>query len=167
MDFTKINPENIDENAIKLIGTDWTLITAGSEGNYNTMTASWGGIGKLWNAPVAFIFIRPQRYTFGFAENNEKFTLSFFDEKYRKALSFIGSHSGRDCDKAKETGLTPAYGDGYTYFEEAKLYLVCEKLYAQDLREENFVRPEYVPEFYAEKDFHRMYVGKIVECYKK
>ena len=167
MNFTKIDPESISENVIKLINRDWALITAGTEGDYNTMTASWGGMGELWNEPVAFIFVRPQRHTFGFTEKNDKFTLTFFDEKYRKALAFCGSHSGRDYDKAKETGLTPAYGDGYTYFEEAKLYLVCEKLYAQDLKEECFVVPEVSGKNYPTKDFHRMYVGKIVECYVK
>ena len=27
------------------------------------MTASWGGMGILWNKPVVFVFIRPQRFT--------------------------------------------------------------------------------------------------------
>ena len=103
----EIKATEIKENAIKLIGKDWALITAGDESGYNTMTASWGGLGQLWNKDVCFIFIRPQRYTYEFIEKNELFTMSFYPEEYRKALSFCGTKSGRDYDKAKETGLTP------------------------------------------------------------
>ena len=81
--MTKIDPKQIDENVIRLIGSQWMLVTAGNPAHFNTMTASWGGLGFLWNRPVAFVFIRPQRYTFQFAEENSGLTLSFFGEEYR------------------------------------------------------------------------------------
>lgn len=82
----------------------------------------------MWGKPVAFTFIRPQRYTFEFIENNGYYTMSFFDEKYRDALKLCGSKSGRDIDKVAETGLTPAFTeDGIPYFAEAKLVLVCKR----------------------------------------
>ena len=166
-EFIAVTPENLNENTFELIGKDWMLITAGGEGDYNTMTASWGGTGVLWNEPVSFIFIRPQRYTFEFTEKNGLFTLSFFDETYRSALRFCGSKSGRDFDKAAETGLTPVHEDGLTYFAEAKLVVVCEKLYAQDLAAEGFIDKSIIDKNYPNNDFHRMYVGKIVKCLKK
>ena len=43
------------ENAFDLIGKEWMLVTAGTEDKFNTMTASWGGVGILWNKPVAFL----------------------------------------------------------------------------------------------------------------
>ena len=165
--FILTSPETLSQNAFKLIGKDWMLITAGDEEKYNTMTASWGGVGVLWNESVAFAFIRPQRYTYEFTENNGLFTLSFFDEEYRSALRFCGANSGRDCDKAEKTGLTPVHEDGLTYFAEAKLVLVCEKLYAQDLTAESFVDKAIIDKNYPNNDFHRMYVGKIVKCLKK
>ena len=97
----------INENAVKLIGKEWMLITAGNMENYNTMTASWGNIGFLWGKPVATIYVRPQRYTLEYIEREECFTLSFFPEQYRKALNICGTKSGRDTDKVKEAGLTP------------------------------------------------------------
>jgi len=166
-EFITVTPETLSENSFKLIGKDWMLITAGDEKNYNTMTASWGGVGVLWNESVAFMFIRPQRYTFEFAEQNGLFTLSFFDEQYRSALRFCGANSGRDCNKAEKTGLTPVHEDGLTYFAEAKLVLVCEKLYAQDLTAESFIDKSIIDKHYPNNDFHRMYVGKIVKCLKK
>ena len=47
-----IAPEQLTHNPFKLIGERWTLITAGNKESFNTMTASWGGFGVLWNKPV-------------------------------------------------------------------------------------------------------------------
>lgn len=167
-DFIKINPKEITDNPFKLIGKDWGLVTAGSENNLNTMTISWGGVGVLWNKPVAYTFIRPQRYTFEFLEKSEYFTVSFYAEEYRKALSFCGSKSGRDFNKPLETGLTPAFTEqGVPYFEQARLVLVCKKLYAQDFNRECVVDGDTVLKNYGTDDWHRMFIGEIVEVLKK
>ncbi len=79
------------EDVITLIGKEWMLVTAGTSERFNTMTASWGGIGFLWNRPVAFVFVRPERYTFGFIEKNERLTLSFLGEEHRDILNFCGT----------------------------------------------------------------------------
>ncbi len=165
--FTEIKPQEITENPFQLIGNDWALVTAGNAEKFNTMTISWGGVGIMWNKPVTFSFIRPQRYTFGFMQENGCFSMSFFDEEYRKALAFCGSKSGRDVDKVKETGLTPAFTEeGVPYFEEAKLVLVCKKLYAQDLNEQSIIVP-FVKESYNGDDYHKMYVSEIIKVLKK
>lgn len=165
--FKEIKPTEISENALKLIGEDWALVTSGCEEKFNTMTISWGGAGIMWGKPVAFTFIRPQRYTFEFMENNDYYTMSFFDEEYRDALKFCGSKSGRDYDKVKETGLTPKFTEnGVPYFEEAKLVLVCKKLYAQDLNKESIIDNESVDKWYN-NDFHKMYISEIVKVLSK
>lgn len=105
--FKKIDVKDLKENPVSLFGDKWALLTAGDEDSYNTMTVSWGTMGKLWNKDVCTVFVRPQRYTYGFMEKNQGFTLSVFSDEYKKALSFCGSKSGRDVDKAKETNLTP------------------------------------------------------------
>ena len=126
----------INENAVKLIGKEWMLITAGNMENYNTMTASWGNIGFLWGKPVATIYVRPQRYTLEYIEREECFTLSFFPEQYRKALNICGTKSGRDTDKVKEAGLTPySPSDGIVSFKEARLVMKCRKLYKGKLKD--------------------------------
>ena len=164
-----IDPKQITGNPFAMIGDQWMLITAGSAERCNTMTASWGGLGVLWNAPVATCYIRPQRYTKEFMDAEEYFTLTFFGEEYRKALTVCGTKSGRDMDKIKECGLTVQYGAGEApYFEEAELVLVCRKLYAQDM-ESSAVLDERIPKFYTEKigNWHRIYCGEIVEAYTK
>lgn len=148
------------------IGEEWMLVTAGTPEQHNTMTASWGGVGFLWGVPTATIYIRPQRYTREFIEREELFTLSFFDSSYQSALSFCGSHSGRDCDKAAETGLTPISLNGTTSFSEASLVLVCRKKYRQDMTDEAFLDSQILTKWYPEKDLHTMYIGEIIAAYQ-
>jgi flavin reductase (DIM6/NTAB) family NADH-FMN oxidoreductase RutF len=166
INFAKTDLNRIDENVFKLIGSDWMLLTAGTEKSFNMMTASWGGMGVLWNKPVTYIFVRPSRYTYGFIEKNEVYSISFFDEKYRKALTLCGTKSGRDIDKVKESGLTPVISDtGIVHFSEAKLVLECRKLYYQDIDPAHFLDPAINGMY--DSDYHRMYIGAITRIIKK
>lgn len=166
MDFKDVKPEQLTDNPFKLIGKDWMLITAGSGDSANTMTASWGGLGILWERQVAFCFIRPTRHTYAFVDRAPLFTLSFFEEKYRKTLTFCGSHSGRERDKIAESGLTALRDEGFIYFREARLVLACRKLYFQDIKPEQFL-DQKILDMYPQKDYHRMYAGEIVKCLVK
>ena len=100
-------------------------------------------------------------------ENGDRYTMSFFDEKYRDALKFCGSKSGKDYDKVKETGLTPAFTEnGSVYFEEAKLVLECKKMYAQSLNAESITDRGSVDKWY-DNDFHKMYISEITKVLVK
>lgn len=166
-DFISVDPEQITDNVFRLIGTDWMLITAGSPESFNTMTASWGGLGVLWHKPVSYIVVRPGRHTFRFLERNGAYTLSFFEERYKSVLQYCGSKSGRDVDKVKETGITPAFTElGSVYFGEARLVLECRTIYFQDINPRNFVDPE-IGKNYPNRDYHRMFVGEILSCREK
>jgi flavin reductase (DIM6/NTAB) family NADH-FMN oxidoreductase RutF len=160
------------------IGAGWMLITAApgktAGDGWNTMTASWGGFGVLWGRDTAFWFIRPSRHTYGFANRADLFTLSFFDESRRKALTFCGEKSGRDYDKAAETGLTPiVFGpslkgardlsaEGAVSFLEAREIVVCRKLYTHDFDPAGFLDRESIEKSYHGKDYHRMFIGEVV-----
>ena len=163
--FRSIPAETITDNPFKLFGVDWTLITAGPPEAFNMMTAAWAGLGVLWSKNVAFCFIRPQRYTYQFMEKAGNFTLSFFEEKYRSALDLCGNKSGRDINKAAEAGLTSGPGtlEGTTCFAEARLVLVCRKIHFQDINPQGFVDPS-IAKNYVQHDYHRMYIGEIVDC---
>ena len=163
----KIQPQELKDNAFSLIGDEWMLITAGTAEHCNTMTASWGGLGVLWGAPTATIYVRPQRYTKEFIDREEYFTLSFFGSDYRKELGLCGSKSGRELDKIKECGFTVACGEGGApYFEQARLVLVCRKQYAQDM-DAAAMPAEIKEKWYPNQDYHTMYMGQIVEAYTK
>jgi flavin reductase (DIM6/NTAB) family NADH-FMN oxidoreductase RutF len=166
-DFEILNPFEINDNVFKLIGQDWMLITAGSLDSFNMMTASWGGMGFLWNKKVCFCVVRPTRYTYNFMEKSDYFTLSFFEEKYRSVLNFCGTHSGRDVHKIERTGLTPIEGNnGVVFFDEARLVIEARKIYFQDINPENFL-DDSIDDNYPKKDYHRMYVGEIIRVLVK
>ncbi len=136
--FRSILPAELSGNAIQRISRQWALASAQKpDGAVNTMTISWGGLGYLWNQPVAFLFVRPQRYTYEFVESADGFSLCFFPEKYRKELQYC-----------------------VPYFEEAEAVLICKKIYAQDLTEDCALS-ELVTNQYPTGDYHRMYVGAI------
>lgn len=166
MAFVKKDPADLTLNPFTLIGKEWFLLTAGTPEDYNTMTCSWGALGEIWGHPSATAYVRSSRHTFGYMESGTRFTISVFPEAYRKALAFCGSHSGRDCDKAAETGLTPVGLDGSVGFAQAKLILVCEKVYAQDLQAER-MEPQVRAQFYAQDAMHRMYIGRILAVYEQ
>ena len=159
--FTEIDPFTLDESPFRIIGSEGMLITAGGREKFNTMTASWGGFGTLWEHSVVFCFVRPTRYTYGFMEKSDTFSLCFFDKRYGKVLDICGTTSGRDTDKVKAAGITPVReGDDTVYFDEARLVLLCRKIYYQDLLPDRFLDPA-IHNHYPEKDYHRMYVGKL------
>jgi len=167
--YHHLTPYECEDNFFSRIGQEWMLVTAKhpETGSFNTMTASWGGTGILWGKPVAFAFIRPQRYTFPFIEAADTLTLSFYPESMRDALTYCGRFSGRDHDKVTACGFHPeADEDGMVWFSEAHTVLKCRKLYAEFLKETAF-QSEAALSNYPQKDFHKMYICEITDILKK
>jgi flavin reductase (DIM6/NTAB) family NADH-FMN oxidoreductase RutF len=167
--FEKTNWKALDENVIQMIGHEWMLVAAGNmDDGFNMMTASWGGMGWLWEKPVAFIFVRPQRYTFEFTERETFFTLTFYEAEYRNILAKMGSVSGRDFDKINNSGLTPVITEnGSIGFGEARIVVECRKLYSTFLEEDEFHDSSVSDKMYPSKDFHKMYIGEIINVWIK
>ena len=167
MSFITVKADELQENFFHAIGNQWMLITAGNSDSYNTMTASWGGVGVLWNKDVAFSFVRDSRYTMEFLDREEYYTLSFFGDNMRKELAFCGANSGRDVDKAKVTGLIPCFDEKAPYFEQAEPVLVCKKLYKQKMTPDCFVDRSIINSAYSSGDWHEVFVGEIVKAIRK
>ena len=164
----EISVDRLQLDPVKMIAGGWMLITAGNEERgYNTMTASWGHLGSIWGhgggLPTAVVYLRPQRYTKEFVDREELFTITVFPEEYRKALGYLGSHSGRDGDKVAAAGLTPVFEGEFTTFAEAKVTLVCRKLYRGTIEADGFVDRSIVAEHYPKADFHDFYIGQIIK----
>lgn len=161
--FKSVKLSGMNINPFDAIGNQWMLITAGDGEKCNTMTASWGGLGVIWNVDAATCYIRPQRYTLEFIDGSEYFSLCFLPEEYRNALALCGRVSGRDCDKIKEAGLTVISGEKAPYFEEAEKVFICRKLYRQQLAPEGFLDTA-AASHYEDGDYHYMFIGEIVDC---
>ena len=171
--------ETKDYKAFSMLEDRLALVTAGTIDDFNTCTVSWGSMGNVWgpnggDMSTVTVYIHPARYTQEFMAKYDTFTVSFFPESHRKALGYLGSHSGRDEDKVANSGLTPvAAGNGVT-FKEADVTFVCKKLYEHQFDEAHLA--DNVKEYYAANpsmytqvgkdrwEPHYMYIGKVVEA---
>ena len=153
---------HLEADVVRTFDKHWALVTAGTPEHYNTMTISWGGLGTLWRRPVATVYVKKNRYTFEFMEQSDYFTVSFYPEEQRRALSLLGSTSGRDGDKVAAAGLTPEFLPQGITFRQAETTLVCRKLYCQDFALDQI--PQDVQDiFYRDEPVHRMYIGEVAD----
>ena len=164
--FKKATVYDLKFNVFEEISKNWMLITAQKpDGTINTMTASWGAMGELWNTETVTVYIRQSRYTKEFVDAQDYFTISLFDGD-KAGLGVLGSLSGRDGDKIAKAGFHPIALGGQPAFEESKCVLVCKKIYQADIRLED-MPTDVRNKMYADGDFHTMYIGEIVDCYEK
>ena len=159
--------EEKDYKVFDMFNNQWALATAGDITHFNTCTIAWGSLGTIWGGPgggrsIVTIYINPDRYTYDFLKESDTFTVEFFPPEYRKALGYLGSHSGRDGDKVAAAGLTPkAIGNGVT-FAEANLTFLCKKLYQGPFEREGLA-DEINNGIYKNWQPHWMFVGEILE----
>ncbi|MCR5067427.1 MAG: flavin reductase family protein [Erysipelotrichaceae bacterium] len=152
--------EKTIDNMFRLFDKGWALVTSGSIDDFNTMTVSWGSLGTLWSRSIVTVYIKPCRYTHQFMEKNDHFTVSFFDEQFREDLALLGSKSGRDGNKVAETSLEPVSMDGTVGFRQARVTIICRKIYHSDFD------PEIIPasameKYYQSEAPHTMYIGEV------
>ena len=164
MSFHEISPYEIDDNIFKALDKDWMLICAPDATKScgaNAMTASWGGMGFLWYKPVATLYVRPQRYSYGLCEDADRVSLCFFDEAYRDALKLCGTKSGRDMDKLCQCNMTVTSELDTPIIDQARLVMICKKLYADNIKEDCFTDNATKDRAYPKRDFHRFYICEI------
>ena len=165
MNRISISPQQLILPAIKIWAHRWPLLTAGdfTSGNFNAMTVGWGGLGVMWNKPIAMVVVRPSRYTYEFMEEHDTFTLSVLPESHRQALTICGETSGRDVDKIKLAGLTPVPSlvVGAPGFDEAELIIECRKMYTAPFESHRFLDPQII-KHYPDGDLHLMTFGEVV-----
>ena len=165
----------------ELFDKNWAIVSSGDINNFNCCTLSWGSLGNIWgkngkSISTVTIYVHPARYTSEFLKENDYFTISFFPEEYKKALAYIGSHSGRDEDKVSKTCLNPIeFNQGVTY-KEANLSFLCKKLYqhqfskddlSDDIKEYYASMPNVYPDFNGGWQPHIVFVGEIVDVIDK
>ncbi|MDR0420956.1 MAG: flavin reductase [Prevotellaceae bacterium] len=170
--FTGISADEINDNVFKLVGKDITVITAGKLPDFNSMAASWGGIGILFNRPVTWCMLRANRYTLEIIKNEHTYTLSYFPEEYKEQVLFFGSKSGRNTDKMKETTLTPVLTpDGNTTYKEARLVLECKLTEITTVQPDDFLNQDdknfIIDGFNEAKEYHKLVFGEITNVWIK
>ncbi len=162
MSYKEIKFNEFKVSPFSLIGKDWMIITAPDKtkkSGLSGMTASWGGLGVLWNKNVATVYIRPQRYTFPLAEECDRMALCFFNEAYKRELTLFGRSSGRELDKMEECEFTREECDGVGFIGEADTVLICKKIYADFIKEDCFIDKSNLSHY--DGDYHKMYILEI------
>ena len=157
--------QSFDEKSydiFEMFRNQWALATAGNLEKYNTCTIGWGSLGTIWGRSVVTVYVQPERLTWEYLKNSDIFTVDFFAPEYREALSYLGSHSGRDEDKVVSAGLHPKALAGGVTFEEANLTFVCRKLFQGPFSREG-LNETLNDGIYANWEPHWMFVGEIIE----
>lgn len=161
----EIDCKTLDFNPFKTVADDWFALGAGTKDGYSAMAISWGNFGAIyghgWGDPSVVIYVRPQRRTRHFVDEEKEFSLSLLPKEDQKKVLYLGQHSGGDAEKIKEAGLTPAFYNGVFYIKEAKLVFICRKIYRGKLEESNFLDTSILPEHYSKKDYHYLYMASI------
>ena len=166
--WQKIEPTEIEGNAVKMFADDWFELAAGQEGDMNLMTIAWGSLGELWGRPVVTVYVSTSRYTNQFMEKNDYFTITHFPASMREKLQYLGTVSGRDEDKVKGANLSVEFTElGNPIFAEADLAIECKKIYAEQFKAE--LMPVEQREWYnnSGNGIHVAYIGEVVNVWKK
>lgn len=163
--YSQSSVEQLDD-PFTLIGEKWSVLTAGPKDGYNSMVASWGGWGILFNKPVIYHMLRSNRYTLELMRQEGRYTVSFFEEENKEQLMLFGSKSGRDSDKMKESTLSPIVTpSGLPTYREATLVLECRLMEVTTVSPKDYVDEEYVKfveEAFAEtKEYHKVVMSEI------
>ena len=170
--FKQIDPEKITDNVFTLVGKDYLVITAGKKCHYNSMIGSGGGLGMLFKKPTTWCILKADRYTLELIQKEQTYTMSYFPCEYRKQMLFLGSKSGRDTEKMKETELTIVQTpSGNMSFREARLIIECTLTAITTPNPDDFATLEakdYISEAYkVASDYRKFVFGEIRHIWKK
>ena len=165
------------------VDTDWNqnpftwfkgqglLLACGDKYDSNAMTIGWGALGNVWQQTginAVTVYVAEGRYTYQYMEKYDYFTVMAFDKEDARILGYMGTHSGRDGNKAAHLGLHTLYTEhGAPYYEEAELVLECKTIYRAPLQKSGMSKD--VLKFYENSDagIHHMYIGNIVGAWIK
>ena len=167
MSFTETKLADLDLNPFTKI-EEWALLTVGDKQEYNMMTITGLMMGQLWIKKTLQVYVHPARYSYPIMNKSAYFTVSFFPEPRDKALAIAGKLHGNQCDKTKETGLTPQFDQSGVYFSEADIIFICRKIYHNDVEEPLFDAKDVFNGYYHDNTvFHRIFVGEIQKVLRR
>ncbi len=159
------NLANFNLNTFDLFSSGRVLLTAGDIDNRNSMTISWGMLGRLFNKNVVIVFVKKSRFTKHLMDSVDRFTLSFLSEKYQDEINYMGTHSGKDINKYEKTGLTPIYDTDtkVSYIKQSDFVFKVKKIMQVELDNKDILDPSIIEKFYSKdlSDNHTAYIAEI------
>ena len=82
-------------------------------------------------------------------------------KQYKDTLNIMGTLSGRDIDKVKETNLTPISIDDSITYKQAKQTFLCKKLYMNQIDKDKL--PDNLQKYYSDKQTHYIILGEVIK----
>lgn len=134
----------------------------------NTMTIGWGAIGCVWFKPVLMVMVRYTRYTYELMEQASEFSVCVpLDSSFKKELAVAGTKSGREIDKFQELNLTIGKGQATEapVIDQCGLVYECRTVFRQEMNPQ-FLDQAIKDKYYADDNYHVLYFGEIVACYR-
>ena len=132
----------------------------------NTMTIGWAAIGFCWRKPLFMVAVRDSRHTFGLIEQAADYTVSVPSGDLKKAIMYCGTKSGRDGDKLAACGLGTLAGQKVAspVIDTPGIHFECRIIYKSAM-DPSHLAPD-LKSLYPEQDYHTLYFGEIVACYR-
>lgn len=162
-----VNYLDVISQATRQMSRGRALLTVGGD-SPNTMTIAWGSIGYCWNKPIFTVYVRPQRHTHDILQQQKKFTVSIaLNDEPTDIFRFAGRSSGRDVDKFDGHGITAVPGQSIDcpVIGECQLHFECI-LHASAPMTGEAMSSEVRDGVYPQADYHTIYMGEIVDCYR-
>ena len=157
---------SVAENSINKIKKG-AFLTVKSGKGLNTMTIGWAAFGVVWNKPIMMVAVRSSRHTFGIIEAAKDFTVTIPEGDMHKETAVCGSKSGRDVDKFAKCNLEiiDSRRVASPVIKTRGYHYECKIVYKSAMNPV-FLDEDYDASFYPEKDYHTLYFGEILSCYK-
>ncbi len=142
------------------------LVSIDAAGKPNTMAIGWGTIGVIWGKPIFIVLVRPSRYTHGFMEQADDFTVNVPPPELSDIVAFCGRVSGRDHDKFNEKGLVTVPGKKVKspIIEQCVIHYECKVVHKNSVLK-NELASSIIAAYYPKGDLHTVYFGEIVAVY--
>lgn len=121
------------------------VTVADGEGKSNILTIAWTGT-VCTNPPMAYISVRPERYSYGMLKKTGEFVINLTTEALVHATDYCGVTSGRDRDKWKDTGLTPGRASvvNVPVIMESPVHIECKVTEVKELGSHHMFLAEVV-----------------------
>lgn len=145
------------------------LTVKDKDGRENVMTISWGNIGFEWGRPIFTVLVRKSRFTHQIIENADEFTVSIpISSKAKDKLAFAGTRTGEEMDKFAQGIITreKARTVGTSTVAEGDIIWECRIIYKHNVDPE-VLSDEALKISYRDGDYHSIYYGEIVDCYRR
>ena len=168
--FKSIDVKDIPGEPFTLVSENYGILTVGNPDKFNSMVTSWGGWGIQFGKPAVFHMLRSNRYTLELIREQDKYTVSFFDEKYKQDVMPFGTKSGRNSNKMAETQLTPVQTpNGRMAYKEASIILECTLQGVTTVSPDDFKNEDnrkFITDAYAETgDYHKIVFSEITNVW--